>query len=136
MYSYVCQWYIHLIIQLFHFNPFLFDHLRYEFIFSLQVSQFYKQSLIGGFIYRFGHQRCLSLSKGHSNIGIILLRIGNSHWYLYHIQSKSDRLFNAQSRVLQAWLILENNEKATFNINNNITTIICYRHIELIWTVK
>ena len=30
----------------------------------------------------------------------------------------SDRLFNTQSRVLQAdGLILENNEKATFNIN-------------------
>ena len=30
----------------------------------------------------------------------------------------SDWLFNTQSRVLQAdWLILENNERATLNIN-------------------
>ena len=35
---------------------------------------------------------------------------------IYH--SKSDWLFNTQSRVLKAdWLILENNEEATFNIN-------------------
>ena len=33
-------------------------------------------------------------------------------------RSTSDWLFNTQSRVLQAdWLILENNEKATLNIN-------------------
>ena len=33
-------------------------------------------------------------------------------------QSKSDRLLNTQTRVLQAdWLTLENNEKATLDIN-------------------
>ena len=33
-------------------------------------------------------------------------------------QSKSDRLLNTQRRVLQAdWLTLENNEKATLDIN-------------------
>ena len=33
-------------------------------------------------------------------------------------QPKSDWLLNTQSRVLQAdWLMLENNEKATLNIN-------------------
>ena len=40
-------------------------------------------------------------------IGIIFLFIGHSHWCSY----------NTLSRVLQAdWLILENNEKATLNI--------------------
>ena len=39
---------------------------------------------------------------------------------MMHIQHSvnSDRLFNTQSRILQAdWMILENNEKATLNIN-------------------
>ena len=37
---------------------------------------------------------------------------------LYNTQSKSDWLFNTQSRILQAdWLSMENNEKATLNIN-------------------
>ena len=37
---------------------------------------------------------------------------------LYATQSKSEWLFNTQSRVLQAdWLILENNEKAALSIN-------------------
>ena len=36
----------------------------------------------------------------------------------YNTQSKSDWLFNTQSRVLQVdWFISENNEKATSNIN-------------------
>ena len=44
--------------------------------------------------------------------------VGNSHLCLYNTQSNSDWLFTARSRVLQAdWLILENNEKATLNIN-------------------
>ena len=39
----------------------------------------------------------------------------------YKTQSKCDWLFNTQSRVLLAdWLILEDNEKATLNININI----------------
>ena len=47
--------------------------------------------------------------------GIIFYWIEISYFIL---QSKSDRLFNTQSRVLQAdWLILVNNEKATLNIN-------------------
>ena len=55
---------------------------------------------------------------GHVNIGIISLCIGNSQRCLYNIQSKSDWLLNTQSRVLQVdWLILENAEKATLNIN-------------------
>ena len=37
-----------------------------------------------------------------------------SQLWSYDTQSKSDSLFNTQSRILQAdWLILENNEKAT-----------------------
>ena len=36
---------------------------------------------------------------------------------MYRTQSKSDWMFNTQSRVLQAdWLILEKNEKAILNI--------------------
>ena len=55
---------------------------------------------------------------GYVNIGIIFYRIGNSQSCIYNTQSKSDWLFNTQSRALQAdWLILENNEKATLNIN-------------------
>ena len=54
---------------------------------------------------------------GHANIGIIFLCIGNPQWCLYNNQSKSDWLFNTKSRVLQADLmILENNEKATLHI--------------------
>ena len=50
---------------------------------------------------------CIS-SRGHDNMGIIFSCIGNSQWCLYNTQSKSDRLFNTQSRVLQAdWMILE-----------------------------
>ena len=38
--------------------------------------------------------------------------------WIYNTQSKSDWLLNTQSKVLQAdWLILENNKKATLNIN-------------------
>ena len=37
---------------------------------------------------------------------------------MYNTHSKYDWLFNTKSRVLQAdWLILENDEKATLNIN-------------------
>ena len=37
---------------------------------------------------------------------------------MYNTQSKSDWLFSTQSRALQAdWLVFENNEKATLNIN-------------------
>ena len=37
---------------------------------------------------------------------------------IHNTHSVARWLFNTQSRVLQAdWLILENNEKATFNIN-------------------
>ena len=37
---------------------------------------------------------------------------------MYNTKSKSDWLLNSQSRVQQAdWLILENNEKVTLNIN-------------------
>ena len=51
---------------------------------------------------------------GDVNIGIIFYWIGNSQWCIYNTQSKS-HWFNTQSRVLQAnWLILENNEKATY----------------------
>ena len=52
---------------------------------------------------------------GYVNIGIIFYCIGN---YKYNTQLKSDWLFNTQSRVLQAdWFVLENDEKATLNIN-------------------
>ena len=55
---------------------------------------------------------------GHVHRGIFFLQIGNSHWRLYNTLSKSDWLFNTQSRVLETdWLILGNNEKATLNIN-------------------
>ena len=55
---------------------------------------------------------------GHVNIGIIFYCIGNSQWGIYNTWSKSDRLFNTQSRVLQAyWFMMKNNEKATLNIN-------------------
>ena len=55
---------------------------------------------------------------GNFIVGIIFYCIGNSQWCLYNTQSKSEWLFNTQSRVQQAdWLILENNEQATLNIN-------------------
>ena len=55
---------------------------------------------------------------GRVNIGIISLFIGNSQWCLYNTLSKYYRLFNTQSRVLQAdLLMLENSEKAALNIN-------------------
>ena len=38
----------------------------------------------------------------HVNIEIIFFCNGNSQLYLYSTQSKSDSLFNTQSRVLQA----------------------------------
>ena len=42
--------------------------------------------------------------------------IGNSQWCIYNTQWKSDWLFNIQSRVLQADLVISvNNEKATLN---------------------
>ena len=51
-------------------------------------------------------------------IYIIFLEIGNSLCRLYNTQSKSDWLFNTQSRILETdWLKLENNEKATLNID-------------------
>ena len=71
--------------------------------------------------------------KGHVNIRIIFYCIGNSQRCIYNTQSKSDRLFNTRIRsttVLQAdWLIMENNEKATLNINMpyyNITKMYLY----------
>ena len=55
---------------------------------------------------------------GHVNIGIIFYCFGNSQRCKYNTQSKSDWLFNTQTRVLQAdWLKLENNEKETLSIN-------------------
>ena len=55
---------------------------------------------------------------GLVNIEIISLCIGNSQWCLYSTLSKYDWLFNTQSRVLQAdLLMLENSEKAALNIN-------------------
>ena len=66
----------------------------------------------------------MSYAIGHVNIGIMWWK---SLWRLYNTQSKSkefdslsksDSLFKTQSRVLQDdWLILENNKKATLNIN-------------------
>ena len=54
---------------------------------------------------------------GHVNIGIIFLCIGISQLCLYNTQSKSDLLFNTQSKVLQAdRLRMENNEKAALKI--------------------
>ena len=54
---------------------------------------------------------------GHVNSGIIFL-CWKFPMSLYNTQSKSDWLFNTQSRILQAdWLSVENNEKATLNIN-------------------
>ena len=55
---------------------------------------------------------------GHINIGVFVFCIGNSQWCLYNTQSKFDLLFNTQSEVQQDdWMVLENNEKATLNIN-------------------
>ena len=49
---------------------------------------------------------------------IIFFCIGNSERCLYNSWSKSDRVFCARSRVLQAdWLILADNENATLNIS-------------------
>ena len=42
------------------------------------------------------------LALGDVNIGIIFCCIANSQWCIYNTQSKSDWLFNTQSRVLQA----------------------------------
>ena len=48
--------------------------------------------------------------------------IGNSQYCIYKTQSKSDWLFNTQSRVLQAdRLILENNGKATLTIHMRLS---------------
>ena len=56
----------------------------------------------------------VQLNKGHVNIGIIFLFIGNSQWRPFN----SDWLINTQSRALQAnWLILEISKKAILNIN-------------------
>ena len=59
----------------------------------------------------------------------------NSQWCIYNTQSKSERLFNAQSRVLKAdWFILEINERA-FNFNkDNSSVCACWivHQIELI----
>ena len=55
-------------------------------------------------------------TKGQTlELSSIVLEIPNE---AYTTQSESDWLFTTQSRVLQAdWWILENNEKATLNIN-------------------
>ena len=52
---------------------------------------------------------------GHVNIGIIFFCIGKSQWWLYNTLSiPSHWLFNTQSRVLQAyWSMFENNELLT-----------------------
>ena len=64
---------------------------------------------------------------GHIDIGIIFYCIGNSQWCICNTQSKSDWLFNTQSRILQAdWLTFENNEKATLNTNMLYSTALWY----------
>ena len=74
---------------------------------------------------------------GHVNIGIISLCIGNSQWYLYNIHSKSNRLLNTQSSVLQAdWVILENDEKVTLNINMPYWLCITQNNIPWSWELK
>ena len=61
------------------------------------------------------------LRIGHVDIGIMFLCIRNSRWCFYNTQSKSDCLTNTKSRALQTdWLILENKEKATLNINMSL----------------
>ena len=55
---------------------------------------------------------CNLTTVKHAKTGIIFLCIGDTQWCIYNTQSKSDKLFDTQSSVLQAdWLILENNEK-------------------------
>ena len=45
---------------------------------------------------------------------------------LIHHSADWDLLFNTQSRVLQAdWLVLENNEKATLNMNTPYCNLLC-----------
>ena len=54
----------------------------------------------------------------HINIGVIILIVGNSQRRSYATQSNYDWLSITQSDSLQGdWLILENNEKATLQIN-------------------
>ena len=61
------------------------------------------------------------LRIGHVDIRIMFLCIRNSRWCLYNTQSKSDCLTNTKSRALQTdWLILENKEKATLNIDMSL----------------
>ena len=49
---------------------------------------------------------------------MIFICIGISKWYLCNTKSKSNWLFNTQSRVMQIdWLLLEDNEKAILSIN-------------------
>ena len=59
-----------------------------------------------------------TLQTEHVNIGIIFSFIGNSQWWLYATQSKSDWPFNTQSKVLQDdRLILENDGETAIHIN-------------------
>ena len=59
----------------------------------------------------------------HVKIGIIFYCIGNSKWWVYNTQLKSDWLFNTQSRVLQVdWLIFENDENPTLTLTCPIDT--------------
>ena len=81
-------------------HPFLLTRCRHDMMHGLSI------------------QDNINSSIGHVNIGIIFLCIGNSKWCIYNTQSTSDWLFNTQSKVLRVdQLILENNEKATSNIN-------------------
>ena len=55
---------------------------------------------------------------GHVDIGVIFFYNVNLHCWMYSTQSNADWLSINQSRVLQAdWLILENNDKTTLQIN-------------------
>ena len=67
---------------------------------------------------------CLGENQRMVEIGHLTLELSSFvleifQWWLYNTLSiPSNWLFNTQSRVLQAyWLMLENNEKATLNIN-------------------
>ena len=55
-------------------------------------------------------------------IGIILYCIGNSQWCIYNTQSKSDWLFNTQSRVLQGdWVMLGKMRRQLWTLKCPIT---------------
>ena len=57
-------------------------------------------------------------SIGHVNIGVILLFLGNSRWFISSIQLYSNRLFHIQSKLLKAdWLTQYDNGKVTLHFN-------------------